>query len=286
MKEVVVLSGKGGTGKTSIVASLAATAQGKVLADCDVDNAGLYLLLKHTVKKEDYFWSGQFAFIDSGLCIRCGLCQKNCRFNAISHFSVVTLACEGCGFCAHICPVEAISMKDNLSGRWFISETGYGALVHARLGVARENSGQLVALVRQKARQIAEEQGLEYIISDGPRGTGAPVGASLSGASLALIVAEPSLAALEYLKRVLALCCESRVPVMVCLNKYDLNADNNRQIEDYCYSQGLKIAARIPFDTAFSGALGKGLPVVEYATGRISLTITSMWQLIGETLVA
>jgi len=170
MKEVVILSGKGGTGKTSIVGSFAALAQNKVLADCDVDAADLHLLLSPSIKQENEFWSGQVAFIDEEKCTQCGLCQDVCRFDAIDDFRIDPISCEGCGFCSHICPVEAITMKESLSGHWFISDTKYGHLVHARLGIAQENSGKLVALVRQHAKQIAERDGLDYIISDGPPG--------------------------------------------------------------------------------------------------------------------
>ena len=175
MKEIVVLSGKGGTGKTSIVGSLAVLAKNKVLADCDVDAADLHLLLKPVIKEENEFWSGQTALIDPEKCTQCGLCQDLCHFEAITDYRVDPASCEGCGFCHRICPVEAITMQDNLSGHWFISDTGYGPLVHARLGIAQENSGKLVALVRQQDRQIAEKAGVDYTISDGPPGIGCPV---------------------------------------------------------------------------------------------------------------
>jgi len=175
MKEIVVLSGKGGTGKTSIVGSFAALAQNKVLADCDVDAADLHLILNPEVRENHEFWSGQTAVIDGKLCTQCGLCQELCHFKAIKDCIVDPISCEGCGFCFHICPVEAITMKENLSGEWFISNTKYGPLVHARLGIAQENSGKLVALVRQQARQLAEKAGFDCIISDGPPGIGCPV---------------------------------------------------------------------------------------------------------------
>src|SRR4030042_489312 len=172
MKEVVVLSGKGGTGKTSIVASFAALAKNRVLVDCDVDAADLYLLLQPTIREKHDFWSGQVALIDEDKCTRCGLCQELCRFKAIADFRIEPVSCEGCRFCYHVCPVQAITMKKNIAGEWFISDTRYGDLVHARLGIARENSGKLVALVRQKARELAEKKGVHYIISDGPPGIG------------------------------------------------------------------------------------------------------------------
>jgi MinD superfamily P-loop ATPase len=281
MREIVVLSGKGGTGKTTIVGSLAALARSKVLADCDVDAADLHLLLKPSVKQENEFWSGQVACIDEAKCTQCGLCPELCRFDAIKDYRVDPIACEGCGFCSHICPEEAITMRENMSGHWFISDTRYGPLVHARLGIAQENSGKLVAQVRQEARRIAQEQKLEYIISDGPPGIGCPVISSLSGASLALMVAEPTLSGIHDLERVLGVSGHFGVPAMVAINKYDLNEENSRRIEDYCKDQGIKLAARIPFDNAVTEAIVRGLPVVEYSKGKVSREIAGLWDSIS-----
>ena len=284
MKELVVLSGKGGTGKTSIVGCFAALAQSKALADCDVDAADLYLLLKPVTRQQNEFWSGQVSFIDEEKCTHCSLCQKLCRFDAIKAFTVDPVSCQGCGFCSHICPVEAITMKENLSGHWFISSTKYGPLAHARLGIAQENSGKLVALVRQQAGLLAKEQGFDYIISDGPPGIGCPVISSLSGASLALLVTEPTLSAIHDLERVLGVCHHFGVPALVCINKYDLNEDNTRQIESYCLSQGVEIASKIPFDNVVTEALVQGLPVVEYSQGEVTHEIESLWQRITRAL--
>jgi len=279
MKEVVVLSGKGGTGKTSIVASLASLARSKVMVDCDVDAADLYLLLQPVTQQRQEFWSGQKAVIDIDRCTRCGLCQEVCRFDAITdEFQVDPISCEGCGFCCQVCPEEAITMQENLSGHWFISETGYGPLVHARLGVAQENSGKLVALVRQEAKLVAEKRGLDYIISDGPPGIGCPVISSISGVNLAVIVTEPTLSGMHDLDRVIGVCHHFTVPVIVCINKYDLNEDNSHQIESYCQSQGIEIAARIPFDNVVTEALVHGLPVVEYSQNNVSRQIEALWR--------
>jgi MinD superfamily P-loop ATPase len=285
MKEVVVLSGKGGTGKTSIVGSLAALAQSKVLADCDVDAADLHLLLEPTIQQKHEFWSGQVAVIDAEGCTQCGLCQEVCRFDAIKDFKVNAVSCEGCGFCSNICPVEAITMKECLSGHWFISDTRYGILVHARLGIAQENSGKLVALVRQQAKLIAQKQRLDYIISDGPPGIGCPVISSLSGASLALLVTEPTLSGIHDLERVIGVCRHFGVPALACINKYDINEDNARQIENYCLNQGVEIAAKLPFDNVVTEALVQGLPVVEYSQGEVSHQIESLWQRITQTII-
>jgi len=284
MKEVVVLSGKGGTGKTSIVGSFASLAKSKVLVDCDVDAADLHLLLQPTIREQHKFWSGQVASIDKEKCTQCGLCQEQCRFAAIKDFSVDTISCEGCGFCFHICPAEAITMKENMAGQWFISDTKYGSLVHARLGIAQENSGKLVALVRQQARKMAEKQGADYIISDGPPGIGCPVISSLSGASLALLVTEPTLSGIHDLDRVLGVCHHFGVPALVCINKYDINQDNTRRIEKFCLAQGAEVATRIPFDGAVTEAIVAGLPVVEYSQNGVSHQIEVLWELVSKSL--
>lgn len=277
MKEIVILSGKGGTGKTSVVGSFATIAQNKVMADCDVDAADLHLILSPSSKEENEFRSGQVAVIDEDKCIQCGLCQDVCRFDAISDFRVDPISCEGCGFCSHVCPVEAITMNECKAGEWFISNTKYGPLVNARLGIAQENSGKLVALVRQHAKEIAEQGKLDYIISDGPPGIGCPVISSLSGTSLALLVTEPTLSGIHDLERVLGVCHHFGVPALVCINKYDLNEDNTRQIENYCLKLGVEVAAKIPFDNIVTEAMVKGLSVVEYSDGRVAQEIKSLW---------
>jgi MinD superfamily P-loop ATPase len=284
VKEIVVLSGKGGTGKTSIVASFASLAPSKVLADCDVDAADLHLLLNPKVKEEEEFWSGQVAFIDEEKCTECGLCQELCHFGAIKDFKVDPLSCEGCGFCYQVCPVDAISMKDSMSGHSFISETKYGYLCHARLGIAQENSGKLVALVRQNAKLIAERENLDYIITDGPPGIGCPVISSLSGASLALLVTEPTLSGMHDLERVIGVCRHFGIPALVCINKYDINQENTSEIERYCLKQGVEVVSKIPFDNVVTEALIKRLPVVEYGNGKVSHEIKNLWQIIDHAL--
>ena len=284
MKEVVVLSGKGGTGKTSIVGSFAALVKDAVLVDCDVDAADLHLILQPVVRQKQEFWSGQTATIDDSRCTQCGLCQELCRFKAIKDFKVDRTACEGCGFCSHICPSGAITMKENMAGHWFISDTTYGPLIHARLGIAQENSGKLVATVRKQAREIAEKQKMDYIISDGPPGIGCPVISSLSGASLALLVTEPTLSGIHDLERVLDVCHYFSVPALVCINKYDINEVNSRQIETYCHTEGADVVAKIPFDNVFTEAMVHGMPVVKYSDGVVSQQIKRLWQNVAEIL--
>jgi MinD superfamily P-loop ATPase len=284
MKEIVVLSGKGGTGKTSIVACFASLARSKVLADCDVDAADLHLLLSPSVREDKEFWSGRVASIDEEKCTECGLCQELCRFGAISDFKVDPVSCEGCGFCYQVCPVDAITMRDSMSGHSFISKTKYGCLCHARLGVAQENSGKLVALVRQNAKLIAERENLEYIITDGPPGIGCPVISSLSGANLALLVTEPTLSGIHDLERVIGVCRHFGVPVSVCVNKCDLNEDNTSAIESYCGKEGIEVAAKISFDNVITEAIVQGLPAVEHSEGKVTHQIRELWQVVSAKL--
>ncbi len=284
MKEIVVLSGKGGTGKTSIVAALAVLARSKVLADCDVDAADLHLLLEPKVREEKEFWSGQVASIDKEKCTECDLCQELCRFAAITDFNIDPISCEGCGFCYQVCPVDAITMKESMSGHSFISETKYGYLCHARLGIAEENSGKLVALVRQSAKSIAERENLDYILTDGPPGIGCPVISAISGASMALLVTEPTLSGIHDLERVLGVCRHFNIAALVCINKHDINQENTEKIERYCLKQGVDVASKIPFDNVVTEALIKRLPVIEYGNGRVSHEIEKLWRIIVQAL--
>ena len=284
MQEIVVLSGKGGTGKTTIVASFAALARDKVLVDCDVDAADLHLLLQPNVKRSEEFWSGKTAYIDKKYCTGCGICEQVCRFDAIRNFKVDPVSCEGCGFCFHVCPEDTIRMENNLSGEWFICDTKYGPLVHARLGIAQENSGKLVALVRQEARKLAQEQGLGYILSDGPPGIGCPVISSLSGANLVLAVTEPTLSGMHDLDRVLGVCQHFGVPALVCINKYDINEENTSNIEKFCEAMGVEVISKLPFDNVVTEALVKGLPVVEYCEDGITREIENLWKRLSSAL--
>lgn len=279
MKEMVVLSGKGGTGKTSIVGAFAALAKNKVLADCDVDAADLHLLLSPSKREEHEFWSGQVAEIDPERCTRCGLCEEACRFDAIHDFKVGRVGCEGCGLCARLCPSHAISMKDNLAGHWFISDTRFGSLIHARLGIAQENSGKLVHLVRQKAKEVALQEGADITINDGPPGIGCAVISSLSGANLACIVTEPSVSGIHDMERVLSVCQHFSVPALVCINKHDINERGTQQIEQYCNRHDIPVAAKIPFDPRVTEAQVEGVSLPEYTGDRhITAPIEQVWK--------
>ena len=264
-----------------MVASLAALADNKVLCDCDVDAANLHLVLQPTVKETHEFWGLKVAVIDPEACTGCGLCVDACRFDAIEEFQVDPLACEGCGFCLQVCPEQAVTMVDTLAGHWYVSDTRYGPLVHARLDAGQENSGKLVAVVRQKAKAIATNKGSAYVLSDGPPGIGCPVISSLSGASLALVVSEPSLSAIHDLERVLAVCRHFGVAPLVCINKYDLDEENSRRIEDYCREAGIDVGAKIPFDTVVSDAVTQGVPVVEFGDGVVSQRMEELWRVVA-----
>lgn len=278
MKELVVLSGKGGTGKTSLVGCFAALASSKVLADCDVDAADLHLLLRPSEREKREFWSGQAASIDRELCTLCGMCETVCRFDAVKDFTIDPLACEGCGFCVHVCPEHCITMKERMAGHWFVSDTRHGPLVHAQLGIAEENSGKLVTVVRNQARIIAKKENLARIIIDGPPGIGCPVISSLSGVNLALLVTEPTLSGMHDLERVIGLCQHFDVQALVCINKYNVNEENSQRIVEQCSAHGIEVAARIPFDTTVTEALVRGLSVVEYSHNGVAGIIEALWQ--------
>lgn len=278
MKEVTVISGKGGTGKTSLSGSFAALARKGIFTDCDVDAANLSLLMRPVLQEKYEFKASREAIIREDRCSRCGLCRQLCRFNAITEdLQVDPLSCEGCGVCFRACPEEAIDLEEVLSGHWFVSRTPYGPLVHARLGIAEENSGKLVTRVRNKARELGQKEEKSCIINDGPPGIGCPVIASLSGAFVALIVTEPTLSAVHDMERVLEVCRHFQVPSRVCINRYDLNEENSRSIEDYCKTHAVPLAGRVPLDNSITEAMLKGVPVVEYNNGPASKSIKTIW---------
>lgn len=285
IKELVIISGKGGTGKTSISGSFAALAENKVMADCDVDAADLHLILEHKVLSDESFSTSRKALVDKKLCIGCGKCVELCRFEAITEeFNVVTLSCEGCGVCAAFCPVDAIKMTDHESGRWFVSESIHGPLVHACLGMAEGNSGKLVALIRKEARKIAEENGYNLIIADGSPGTGCPVIASVTGASYLLIVTEPTVSGLHDLKRALELASHFRVKSGVCVNRADINIEAALEIESFCTGSGVDFLGNIPYDRDVTNAQIECRSVVEYSNGPASKAIMELWDKVNRKL--
>lgn len=271
MKELVIISGKGGTGKTSVTASFAVLAEKAVLADCDVDAADLHLVLKPDVRERHDFRSGHEAVIREADCTGCGVCLDLCRFDAVrrhdteagSRCVIDPVACEGCGLCVRFCPDQAIDFPERLCGEWMVSDTRCGPMVHARLGVAAENSGKLVATVRQEARRIAEAQGRKLVIVDGPPGIGCPVIASLSGAAQVLVVTEPTVSGEHDLARVLKLAAHFGIPAAICVNKWDLNPEMTERIEKQARTLGATVAGRIRYDRAVTQAQIRERAVVE-----------------------
>jgi len=290
MRQIVVISGKGGTGKTVITGAFAALAKNKVMADCDVDAADLHLLLAPDIKERHQFRSGKTAKIDKKLCKKCGKCITICRFDAISpvrdevsngvseDYTIDTISCEGCAFCSFICPEGVIKMEENCSGEWYISDTRFGPMVHAKLGIAEENSGKLVSLVRQQAKELAEKENRDWVIIDGAPGIGCPVIASLSGIDCALVVTEPTLSGLHDADRVIKVAEHFKVSAKVIVNKYDLNLDMTKQIEKYCKDNNIELIGKVGFDKLVVEAMVNGKTVVEYQDGETKEALVRIWE--------
>lgn len=277
MKQILVISGKGGTGKTFFTGCLAVAVKNKVLVDCDVDAANLHLLLHPEVKESYEFIGGKLAQIDKTKCTKCGLCRESCKFNAIGEdFQVEEFSCEGCTICSYICPEEAIILRDRVSGQYFISETKYGTLIHAKLGIAQENSGKLVTKLRELATEIAKVKVFEYIIIDGPPGVGCPVMASMTGVDLVIAVTESTLSGMHDLVRVIELAKHFRLPLKVIINKFDLNPQMSEKIEEELNKTGVQLAGRIPFSEEILSSVKKGVPFLEYSQGQLAKEIESL----------
>ena len=290
-RELVVISGKGGTGKTSLVAAFAALAGGAVLADCDVDAADLHLVLRPELGAEHEFSGRRRAVIDPIACTACGRCANVCRFAAVrgaggtAGYAVDPIACEGCELCRQVCPADAIHMEPVVNGAWMISETRFGPLVHARLGVAEDNSGKLVTLVRSEARREAEERGLPLVIVDGSPGIGCPVIASLAGADLVLAVTEPSVSGRHDLERVLRVVRQFGLPLAVCINKADLNRALGKVIATEASAAGATFVATVDYDPAVTRAQVAGTDVIDYG-GRAAAEIRQVWGAVHDSLTA
>ncbi len=279
MKQIVVISGKGGTGKTVLTGAFAALAKNKVMADCDVDAADLHLLLQPEIKERHDFKSGLSASIDKKICQQCGKCIAACRFNAISDsFIVDHVSCEGCAFCSHVCPFGAIKMEENLAGEWFISETRFGPMVHAKLGIAEENSGKLVSLVRKKAKELAEKNKCDWVIIDGAPGIGCPVIASLSGIDCAVVVTEPTLSGLHDASRVIEVTRHFNVLSKLVINKFDLNLDMSVKIEEYCHKNGIILIGKVRFDKTVVEAMVEGKTIIEYKDSAVKDEVCRIWE--------
>ncbi|MFO8133239.1 MAG: 4Fe-4S binding protein [Thermoplasmatota archaeon] len=285
MRQLTVISGKGGTGKTSIAAAFAALASDAVLADCDVDAADLHLLLDPSVERRMDFTGLPVAVIDSDTCTACGRCREHCVFDAIdASFVVQPAACEGCSVCAYVCPVDAIEMQPRTAGQAYISSTRYGPMAHARLYAGEEASGKLVTMVREQARDLAGEHGRELIIIDGPPGIGCPVIAAITGVDLVLVVTEPTLSAIHDLERVLDVAAHFDIPAAVCINKHDINEENSDDIAAYCQKIDVPVVGCIPYDEAITKAMVQGKTIVEYDDGATAEHIRDMWHRVQQRL--
>lgn len=296
MKQLVILSGKGGTGKTTVAAALAHLAsqdESIVLVDADVDAANLELVLSPQVREERAFFSSKVAVIDPGVCTACGTCEEVCRFDAViapgeksdpDVYAIDPVACEGCAVCHYQCPAEAIRMEEPQDGLWFRSDTPFGPLVHAHLFAAQENSGKLVSEVREQARKVASTGGQDYVIIDGPPGIGCPVIAAATGVNLVLVVIEPTVSGVHDLERVLGVTEHFNIPALVCINKSDINLEKAQEIGDYCAQRGIEVVGLIPFDTVVTEAMVQGKPVTAYEDGRVSQELHKVWERVRATL--
>ncbi|HDQ25764.1 MAG TPA: (4Fe-4S)-binding protein [bacterium] len=279
MKQIAVISGKGGTGKTMISASFAAIAGKCVIADCDVDAANMHLMLHPEIKETHVFKSGQKGVIDKDKCIECGKCITACRFDAIGRDYIVdVLSCDGCVLCSRICPAGAIEMKESTAGEWFLSDTKYGPFAHARLGIAEDNSGKLVAKVRQAAEVMAGKTSGAVTIIDGPPGTGCPVMASITGVDFAVIVTEPTVSGIHDLKRAADVVAHFRIKTGVIVNKYDINEEKSAEIAEYCKKENVFLLGKVPFSRMVVDAVNAGIPPVLWNDEKVKNALSEAWK--------
>ena len=278
MKQLTIISGKGGTGKTSIAAAFASLTKNAVFADCDVDAADLHLILNPKIKKTMNFHGLKIASINRNVCTICKSCYEHCRFNAIDkEINIIKESCEGCGVCEYVCPVDAIQMVDRDSGYSYTSETRFGPMAHAKLKTAEEASGKLVTVVRNNAKKLAEEKKKDLVVIDGPPGIGCPVISSISGVDLVLVVTEPTLSAIHDLERIVGVAHHFKIPAIVCINKFDINLENTKKIEQYCKSNNIDIVGKLPYDTVITEAMIHEKTIIEYNNGNFSELVKNMW---------
>ncbi|MHC1582131.1 MAG: ATP-binding protein [Candidatus Syntropharchaeia archaeon] len=280
MRQIVIISGKGGTGKTTIVASFASLASNKIIADCDVDAPNLHLVLNPEIERREEFRGSRVAVIDREKCIECGICEEKCRFDAIHGYEIDAILCEGCGVCVVSCPEEAIRMEEKVSGYAFISNTRYGEMSHAELRAGEEASGKLVTMVRKNAVDLAGESDL--VLIDGSPGIGCPVISSLTGVDLAMVVTEPSQSGLHDLKRIMGVVEHFGIRTVVCINKYDINLEITEEIEKFCEEKRIEVVGKIPYDDSVTRAMVEGIPVVEFEDSNAGEEIRKMWNRITQ----
>lgn len=281
MTELTIISGKGGTGKTSVTASFAALAENAVFADCDVDAANMHLVMEPEINRTVVFAGGKSASIETDKCIGCGKCFNHCRYDAIKpaedgKYKVTEYACEGCGVCAQVCPVGAVKFEDADSGEWYVSDTRFGTMVHAKLYTAAENSGKLVSEVRTEARKQAEAANADWLLVDGPPGIGCPVIASITGTNGILVVTEPTVSGMHDLERVLGLAAHFDLPAYLCVNKWDLNEEMTENIEKMAAEMGCGSVGRIRYDNAVTSSQVEFKTVIEYG-GEAAEDIKQIW---------
>ncbi len=283
MKQLAIISGKGGTGKTTLAAAFASLAENAVLADCDVDAADLHLILNPEIKETIEFSGSKIASKDEKKCIQCGKCREYCRFDAVDE-GIIEDRCEGCGVCEYVCPEGAITLRERKSGFAYISDTRFGPMSHAVLNTAEEASGKLVALVRNNARVLAKKYGKDLIIIDGPPGIGCPVISAISGTDLVLIVTEPTLSGIHDMERILSVADHFNIPAVVCINKFDINHKNTQIIEKYCEKNGLEVVGKIPYDETPTKAMIQEKTIIEFSDGNFSNKVINIWENIRKRL--
>lgn len=287
MKEITILSGKGGAGKTTVAAALASVAKNAVFCDNDVDAADLHLLMNPKILETHEFDSGSVALINHELCTNCGLCEESCRFTAIHNNAdgfpeVNPFQCEGCRLCERICPANAITTHQNLNNHWFVSETQFGTLVHAKMGPGEENSGKLVTKVRERAQEIATKTKAQYLINDGPPGIGCTAISSITGTDAVLLVIEPTISGLHDAKRLVKLVNSFEIPVFAAINKFDINPDFSNTVEDYLSHNKIPLVGKIPFTKLMIESMLKGKTVVEYAPeNNLTKVFIDIWSAIN-----
>ena len=284
MREITILSGKGGAGKTSVAAAFASLAKNVVFCDNDVDAADLHLILHPEIKETHEFDSGTIAKINPESCTNCGLCEEHCRFDAIHPNTtgmpeVNPFQCEGCRLCERICPVDAITSVQNNNNHWFVSDTRFGPMVHARMGAGEENSGRLVTEIRKKAKEIATDKKAGVIISDGPPGIGCPAIASVTGTDMVLLVVEPSRSGMHDAKRLYELVKSFNIPVVALINKFDINLEITAEIGAFLDENKIPLLGKIPFDPQLVESMVKEQTIVEYSPdSNMSREFGMIWQ--------